>query len=157
MINRPTTLSDFIFKVISDLPRTIVILGVFFGSFGLWMEYSSRSATWDAAEVEVTVADVETELGENGRMYRPVFAFEESARQPVIYRGNTWVSPKPHEVGDVVTGFYNYETGEIVSLEMIERARYMGRILIVFGVVATLFGAFLLRWRKAKTPSKTLK
>ncbi|WP_054782999.1 DUF3592 domain-containing protein [Pseudovibrio denitrificans] len=157
MINQPTNIPNFFLKVIHDLPRTFVILGVLFGSLGLIMEYSSRSATWDAVEVEVTVIEVDTKLGESGRVYRPVFAYKEFDRQLAVYRGNTWISPKPHEVGDVVPGFYDYATGEIISLKMIEHVRIMGQILVVSGVIATLLGASLLGWRRYKAPPKILK
>lgn len=73
-------------------------------------------------------------------MYRPVLALETAQVPRAQYVGNHWVRPKPHEVGDVVSGRYDPESGEMRSDHMLKSSSWVGRILRIIGIIIGLQG-----------------
>jgi len=80
---------------------------------------------------------------EDGYRYRPVFALAAEEGQGPEYAGAIWVSPKPHQPGDIVAGGYVAETGEMRSDKMARDTLWIGRLAQAFGLLFLLQGILM--------------
>ena len=99
----------------------------------------------DVAEpVKLIVLQVDEKRDSEGkRSYRPVFGLVTDIRPRPEYAGPIWVSPKPHQAGDIVQGGYNPTTGEMQSTRMANRTFWMGRIAQAFGPLVLAQGILM--------------
>ncbi len=77
-------------------------------------------------------------------MYRPVFGLETDARPRPEYSGNTWMRFAPHQAGEIVSGRYDPDSGEMRSNRMMRRTSWSGRIAQLLGILSALQGLLML-------------
>ncbi|WP_147391906.1 hypothetical protein [Paracoccus onubensis] len=155
MFPLPTSFSDFLGQSLKTLPYLAVILGLLFFSTGAWQVNSSSSFSEVADKVEALVIKIDEKEGENSIVYRPTFEIAVAGGNPVRYSGNTWISPKPHDVGDVVSAGFDPETGVILSDAMLAQTQYMGRIFMTVGAATFVLGAGFFAWRRFSGRART--
>jgi hypothetical protein len=80
---------------------------------------------------------------DNGRTYRPVFGLVTDEHPRPEYAGSIWVSPKPHQNGDIVEGGYDPVTGEMRSNQMAKRTLWVGRVVQALGIFLLLQGLLM--------------
>lgn len=103
------------------------------------MVYSSTTFLRTSIEVEALVIAVEERRGDNGIVFRPTFKAETPNGDSVIYSGNTWASPKPHEAGETVTAHYDQATGVLRSGLLLKNFQSMGsKFMCIGGIFAVL-------------------
>ena len=97
-------------------------------------EFRSRSTP-----AQLVVVDVESKQDTDGyRSYRPIFALEGEKSPRQEYAGNTWTKVKPHEPGEIVSGRYDSENGEMRSDKMLGKTFWVARIAQIFGILVGL-------------------
>lgn len=149
MFSMPTSFSDFAIKCIRMLPYVAVFNGTIFFLIGCHVVWLASSFTSRAVEAELLVVLVESKRGDNGQVYRPTFEAITGDGEAARYAGNTWVSPKPHNQGDVVAGLVDWPTGEMRSVSMTEWSKSFGKIFAsIGGICFVLGGAYI--WRKRR-------
>ena len=75
--------------------------------------------------------------------YRPVFGLVTDERPRPEYSSSIWVSPKPHQPGDIVEGGYIPKTGEMRSTQMAKRTFWIGRIAQTIGLFLLAQGVLM--------------
>ena len=133
-----------------ELPFTVVkyqstgLLIWFIGAlfFGDSMHFTSHSEP-----ARLRVLDIQTRRGSDGyKMYRPVFALEAAKPPRQGYAGKIWSRQARHQAGEIVSGRYDPESGEMRSDKMVKITTRLGRIAQVLGILvgvqalAILFG-----------------
>lgn len=153
MFARPTSFSDFVIKCIRTLPYVAVFNGTIFFIFGMFVLSSATSFAARGIEAKLQVIAVESRRIDNGLVYRPIFETTTANGETRRYSGNTWVSPKPHNEGDVVAGLVDWSSGEMKSLSVIEWSKSFGKkFASIGGLCFVLGGAYI--WysrRRAKS------
>ena len=135
----PKSFSDFLVRSIKTLPYLAVTIGPLFFCIGLWMSYSAANFSANSIAVEALVVTVEERRGDNGMVYRTTFEAAHNGSR-IQYAGNTWVAPKPHEAGDIVTAYYDQASGIIRSDVILIQSRFMGGGFMRIGGVFALLG-----------------
>ena len=119
------------------------------------MLYSSTKFLQNSIEVEALVVAVEERRGDNGIVFRPTFKSKTPNGDSVLYAGNTWVAPKPHELGETVSARYDQATGVLRSDLLLRNYQSMGsRFMGIGGIFAVLGIGFFgrqLYLRQSKT------
>ncbi|MEP3297060.1 MAG: hypothetical protein ABJO27_11405 [Pseudoruegeria sp.] len=157
MFSLPTSFSDFVIKCIKTLPYAIAINGAIAFIIGMFMISSATSFTTRGIEAKLQVTAVESKRSDNGVVYRPIFETTTKDGETQRYTGNTWVSPKPHNEGDVVAGLVDWSSGEMKSLSMIEWSKSFGKTLAsIGGLCFVLGGAYIWYKRRKAESSNTL-
>lgn len=152
----PTSFSDFVIKCIRTLPYVAVINGTIFFIAGMFMISSATSFTVRGIEAKLQVIAVESKRNDNGLVYRPTFETTTADGETQRYSGNTWVSPKPHNEGDVVAGLVDWSSGEMKSLSMIEWSKSFGKTFAsIGGLCFVLGGAYIWQSRRRTKSSNT--
>ena len=154
MFNRPTSISDFLVKSLKTLPYVAVFNGIVFFLIGIYMVYSASSFTSRAEEASLTVVTVESRRGDNGLVYRPLFETIDKNGHTLRYSGNTWVSPKPHDEGEIVDGLVDWAGGEIRSVSMIASSRAFGGMFAKLGAICFVLGGMYIFWKR-RNPALT--
>lgn len=126
-----------------------LFFGLVFGAIGLWQMQANRDFLRTAYEIDVTVTAIDQRRNDDGITYRPRFAIEQGGQQ-IEFAGDLWVSPSPHEVGDVVPGWYDPQSGELRSEKMMRASRIMGWVFSAAGVGAILVGFVLRAYRRRR-------
>ena len=101
MFSMPTSFADFFVKCLKTLPYVAVINGLIFGTIGLYFVYSASAFSARSVVQEVSVVSVDSRRSDNGTVYRPLFKALQDDGTSVTYSGSAWVSPKPHNDGDI--------------------------------------------------------
>lgn len=150
MFSWPTSFSDFVIKCIRTLPYVAVINGTIFFIVGMFMISSATSFTARGIEATLRVTAVESKRNDNGLVYRPVFETTTANGETRRYSGNTWVSPKPHNEGDVVAGLVDWSSGEMKSLSMIEWSKSFGKTFASIGGLCFVLGSAYIWHRRRR-------
>jgi hypothetical protein len=145
---RPTSFSDFVVKSLKTLPYVAVFNGILFFFIGIYMVYSASSFTSRAEEASLTVVAVESRRGDNGLVYRPLFEAFDKDGNTLRYSGNTWVSPKPHDEGEIVDGLVDWVGSEIRSVSMIASSKTFGGMFARLGGVFFMLGGMYILWKR---------
>lgn len=140
MFSKPKSFSEFLARSIHTFPYLAVTIGPLFLCIGLWMVYSSTTFLRTSIEVEALVVAVEERRGDNGIVFRPTFKAETPNGDSFVYAGNTWVAPKPHEVGETVTAHYDQATGVLRSDPLLKNFQSMGRRFMCIGGIFAVLG-----------------
>ncbi len=151
MLSMPTSFSDFVIKCIRTVPYVAVLNGTIFFLFGSYMVWSAASFNSRATEAELLVVEVESKRSDNGQVYRPWFEATTTDGKKLRYSGNTWVSPKPHNQGDVVAGLVDWPTGEMRSISMTEWSKTFGKMFASIGGIIFLTGGAYICWKRKRT------
>lgn len=122
------------------MPRLAVVLGTFGFCVGFGLNYSSANFMKQAIEVEATVTEVEERRDDDGIFYRTTFEAITSNGENTTYVGNTWFSPKPHAVGEIVLAYLDPDTGVIRSGVTLGQTQSTGRFFMGLGGGFALFG-----------------
>lgn len=138
---------DFFKKSVRTLPYVAVFNGVLFLSFGSWMAYSASSFVQRSEKSEIYVLEVERRRSDDGFVFRPLFQAVDIDGRELRYSGKAWVSPKPHDQGEIVEGLVDWDSGEIRSVSMNDKMRSFGELFILVGGGSLIFGALII-WRK---------
>lgn len=147
MFSMPTSFSDFFVKSLKTVPYVAVFNGAIFSIIGVILIYSGSNFTTNSEKTQLHVLTVESRRGDNGIVYKPTFEALGSDGKSIQYSGNSWVSPKPHEEGDIVDGRVNWTTGEIRSTDMIISSASLGKTATLLGSIIFLLGTLYI-WRK---------
>ncbi|EBA13894.1 hypothetical protein RCCS2_08394 [Roseobacter sp. CCS2] len=147
MLSMPTSFADFYVKCLKMLPYIAVLNGMIFSIVGLYFIYSSSAFSARSVVEEVHVVSMESRRSDNGIVYRPLFKALQNDGTSITYSGSAWVSPKPHNDGDIVDGRVDWEAGEIRSVSMMKFYTSMGKVFSVLGGICFFIGALYL-WRK---------
>lgn len=143
--------TGFFSKLRWIIPYVFVFNGVIFILVGGIFAMSAVNFTSGGVAAELRVIAVDTRRSDNGFVYRPVFEAVRDSGQPLRFAGNLWVSPKPHNTGDVVPGIVNWDAGKMRSNAMLSTSKTLGTIFVGAGVVALVSGGgLLLRRRRRK-------
>ncbi|MEP2890939.1 hypothetical protein [Tateyamaria sp.] len=151
MFSMPTSFADFFLKCLKTLPYVAIINGVIFGTTGLYFIYSASAFSTRSVVQEVHVMSVESRRSDNGTVYRPLFKALQNDGTSITYSGSAWVSPKPHNDGDIVDGRVDWETGEIRSVSMMKFHTSMGKTISIMGGICFVLGAFYLWWKRTRS------
>lgn len=81
-------------------------------------------------------------------VYRPLFEAVDNDGNILRYAGKTWVSPKPHDDGEIVDGLVDWAGGEIRSVGMIEWSKAFGRSFAWFGGIFFVLGSIYILWKR---------
>lgn len=139
MFSKPKRFSEFLARSIHTFPYLAVTIGPLFFCIGIWMLFSSTTFMRTSIEVEALVVAVEERRGDNGIVFRPTFKAETPNGESVLYAGNTWIAPKPHEVGETVTARYDQATGVLRSDLLLRNSQSIGsRFICIGGFFAAL-------------------
>ena len=150
MFSWPTSFSDFAIKCIKTLPYVAVLNGTIFFIVGMFMISSATSFAGRGTEANLTVTKVESRRSDNGLVYRPVFETTSADGKTHSYSGNIWVSPKPHNEGDVVAGLIDWSSGEMKSLSMIEWSKSFGKTFASVGGLCFVLGGTYIWYRRRR-------
>lgn len=120
-----------------------LVVGTILLAVGGYFEFSERQFVANSVMVEATVIDVEKRRHNKEFSFRPVFEITRSDGSKHQYKGNRWVSPSPHQKGDVVPARYAEASGQIVSEALSSHSLYVGRILFAVGAVGLVLGVVL--------------
>lgn len=153
MFSWPTSFSDFVIQCIRTLPYVAVINGAIFFIVGMFMISSATSFTARGTEAKLQVTSVESKRSDNGIVYRPVFETTTADGKTQRYSGDTWVSPKPHNEGDVVAGLVDWSSGEMKSLSMIEWSKSFGKTFASIGGLCFVLGVAYIWHRRRRAES----
>lgn len=95
---------------------------------------------------QLIVLEVQSKRATGGAWsYRPVLALEAAASPRKEYVGkNWWLHFKPHQPGDVVSGRYDPDRGDMRSDKMLNRTIWSGRIAKLVGVLIALQAVLIL-------------
>ena len=131
------------------IPFIMVAVGAIFCTVGILFITSQRAfeARSDVAQLLVTA--VERKDTEEGTLFRPTFEATSDGDETLDFTGGTWVSPKPHNKGDVVDGRVDWAQGEIRSDAMMTTSKRLGIIFVALGgilmVVSLLVSGMTMR------------
>ncbi|MFG5381596.1 DUF3592 domain-containing protein [Yoonia sp. R2-816] len=121
-----------------------IFVGALFLLVGWLLTASSSRFLENSQPATLIVLQVDERRDTDGkRSYRPVFGLQTTDRPRPEYAGSTWFSPKPHQPGDIVSGRYDPQSGEMRSDQMMGRSRWMWRVLQVVGALAVLQGILM--------------
>ena len=110
---------------------------LFFGSSNNFMARSEPA--------ELRVVEMESQRDTDGDLrYRPIFELVDAAAGVAPYAGNIWTWPAPHEVGEIVPGRFDAETGQMRSDKMLQRGAWLGRIARYLAVFIALEGVAMI-------------
>lgn len=151
MFTMPRNFSDFFAKSLKTLPYVAVLNGVVSCIFGIFLIYSGREFTTNSVDATLRVITVESRTQKGHEVYKPTFEALGTDGKSIQYSGSVWVSPKPHEVGDIVEGRVNSTTGEMRSNSMIESSGSMGIWFAIFGAFWLIFGLVYFFRRRTRT------
>ena len=136
---KPKSFSELLDRSLHTFPYLAVTIGPLFFCIGVGMVYSSTTFLRTSIEVEALVIAVEERRGDNGIVFRPTFKAETPNGDSVIYSGNTWASPKPHEAGETVTAHYDQATDVLRSGLLLKNFQSMGsKFMCIGGIFAVL-------------------
>ena len=94
---------------------------------------------------DLIVLQLDTRRNSKGyTIYRPVFGLDTTARPRPEYSGNIWVRPAPHQAGEIVSGRYDSDSGEMRSNQMMGRTTWIARIAQILGILAAMQGILML-------------
>ena len=153
MISWPTSFSDFVIKCIKIIPYVVVLNGTIFFIAGMLMISSATTFAARGTEAILTVTTVESKRSDNGLVYRSVFEATTADGKKHRYSGNIWVSPKPHNKGDVVAGLVDWSSGEMRSLSMIESSKSFGKEFASVGGLCFVLGGAYIWYRRRRAES----
>lgn len=140
MLSKPKSFSELLDRSIHTFPYLAVTIGLLFFCIGVAMVYSSTTFLRTSIAVEALVIAVEERQGDNGIVFRPTFKAETPTGNSVLYSGNTWVSPKPHEAGETVRAHYDQATGVIRSGLLLRNFQSMGSQFMFIGGIFAMLG-----------------
>ncbi len=121
-----------------------LFVGALFLLVGWLLTASSSRFLENSQPATLIVLQVDERRDTDGkRSYRPVFGLHTTDRPRPEYARSTWFSPKPHQSGDIVSGRYDPQSGEMRSDQMMGRSRWMWRVLQVVGALAVLQGILM--------------
>lgn len=107
----------------------IWLVGTLF--FGSSIHFEGRSEP-----AQLRVVDIETRRDVDGqRQYRPVFALAGGRSTTQNHAGDEWYDIAPHQAGDLVSGRYDPQTGEMRSDQMQRTSLWLGRLAQIFGLL----------------------
>lgn len=93
---------------------------------------------------ELTVIAVESRMSNSGNeVYRPVFEAISPAGVRTTYSSKVSNSDASHQVGDVVQGYVNWNTGTMRSQNQIDFSFSMGGLMVALGGLSFLISAFI--------------
>lgn len=153
MFSRNAQKPGFLTKSYKTIPVLLICNGLIFCVFGLYMFYSATTFASRATQAELTVTKVESKQDDSGPVYRPTFETVNDKGEKLQYAGNSWISPKPHEEGEVVPGLVDSTSGIIKSQAMHEWRVNSGKKFALWGAIAALVGAIYLVWKKRQLAS----
>ncbi len=148
MFSWPESHSDFVALSLKTVPHVALINGILFFISGINQFYSASSFVSRAEQSSVTVVTVESRKADNGMVYRPLLEAIETNGRILRFSGNRWVSPKPHDEGEIVDGFVDWTEGETRSVSMIRSSKAFGGTFAgIGGISFALGGRYILRRR----------
>jgi len=150
MFSKPTSFYDLCVKSFKSLPYVSLGLGLFFGAIGLNSIYSAYSFKQNSVPQQLVVIAVDSRQTKDGTVYRPRFQAVGKDGKSLQYSGHTWISPKPHEAGDIVDGRVNWASGEIRSVGMINFGTSIGKMSLKAGGIAFLLGLIYFTLKKIR-------
>jgi len=139
--------SGFVAMALRTLPYVAVLNGASFAALGLYLSLSTSMFSFQSEATQVHLLVVESRKHDNKFVYRPLFETIQDDGTPITYSGSAWVSPKPHNEGDVVDGRVDWDTGEIRSVKMMQFYATMGKSLSTLGGICFVIGVLFL-WQK---------
>lgn len=140
---------SLIIKVIRLLPYVLIFNGTLFLLIGFYTIWSASSFISRAADVELLVVQVESKQSDDGQLYRPIFLATAPGGEVLRYMGDIWVSPKPHNQGDVVLGLVDWSSGEMKSVVMADWSKWFGTLFASLGgILLVVGGIFIWRMRR---------
>lgn len=101
------------------MPYVAAANGAVLITIGVLMIGSATIFMKRATPAELTVRAVYVQQTENGSVYRPEFEATRADGGTLRYDGGMWVRPKPHESGDIVQGFVDWDRETIRSSHML--------------------------------------
>ncbi len=140
MFSIPTKFSDFFARFSKWFPYFAVFNGVCFVIVGMFFIYSGNKFTDNSEGAQLRVVTVEIKRNSDGVFYKPLFEAIGSDGKTIQYLSNMWVSPRPHNEGDIVEGRVNWSTGEIRSVSMIKSHVSLGKTFALIGGIFFLLG-----------------
>ncbi|MEM9796788.1 MAG: hypothetical protein AAF919_09875 [Pseudomonadota bacterium] len=121
-----------------------LLVGALFALVGTVFVGSSQGFVKRSEPAQLIVLDMHDKRDpDGGIMYRPVFGLDTDMRPRPEYSGNIWMWPAPHETGDIVSGRYDAESGEMRSDRMIGRGSWIGRFGQILGGLVMLQGVLM--------------
>ncbi len=151
MFSMPTSFADFWERSKKTAPYIYTLGGALFISVGTFMYLSQERYIRSAVPVSLEVTDM-VEGSEGG--YAPEFVVLDGANEGRRYRGNTYINPPAHSIGDRVPGLINTDTGVIKSDRMIAQIKWMGSAAIVIGAISAIGGLGYGLYRRNRLKSK---
>ncbi|PTX54018.1 hypothetical protein C8N43_2823 [Litoreibacter ponti] len=135
---------EFITRAITVFKYLAIACFVWFAGalfFGDATHFRDRSQP-----AQLIVLEVQSKRSVGGAWsYRPVLALETAASPREEYVGkNWWLHFKPHQPGDVVSGRYDPDRGDMRSDKMLTRTIWSGRIAKLVGVLIALQAVLIL-------------
>ena len=144
-----TSFPSLIIKVIRLLPYVLIFNGTLFLLIGFYTIWSASSFISRATDVELLVVQIESKQSDDGQLYRPIFSATAPGGEVLRYLGNMWVSPKPHNQGDVVSGLVGWSSGEMKSVVMADWSKWFGTLFASLGgILFVVGGIFIWRMRR---------
>ena len=140
----------------------VLCLGLIFFGVGFYMAKSNNAFFKLAKPAKLTVIGIDKKLSSSGTsnsgsstitsLYRSVFSTKDINGETVTYKSNYWSSDRPNQIGDVVSGFYNEDSGKMMSDALIKSAKWLENLFKIIGSGTALVGLILLLWvRQLKT------
>ena len=121
------------------------IIGPVFVVVGLLISNTQNDFLKNSIRTTLLVTRVDSEVSSSGFssdksytetvMYRPVFELVYHENKGKTYGGDNWLNPSPHKKGDIVFGWYNKVTGEMVSQEMMQVESWLSWIFVGLGMI----------------------
>lgn len=117
-----------------------------------WLLNAKHTATWrGAVPAQLRVVRIQSTTVDFSTVYRPVFETQLNNGERIQSAPELWSYPSVHDVGDVVDGFYNPETGQLTSNKIRRKSLRFGRVfMIVGGVIGIIFGGLF--WSITQSP-----
>ena len=149
MFQFPSRFANFIIQSIKTIPHVAVIAGPILLTIGIGHWVYTNIFINNSIESKITVVAMDVKDGKRRPLYRPEFEVSDSGKR-MNFSGNHWVSPKPHEIGDVVDGRYDPSSGKIVSNIMLRREKYLSSLLTNMGAIFFVLGLGYFWWRRKR-------
>ena len=147
-----TSFPSLIINVIRLLPYVLIFNGMLFLLIGFYTIWSASSFISRAMKVELLVVQVESKQSDDGQLYRPIFSATTPGGEVLRYSGNMWVSPKPHNQGDVVAGLVDWSSGEMKSVVMADWSKRFGTLFASLGGILFVVGGIFIWRMRRKVP-----
>jgi hypothetical protein len=127
----------------------LMVIGVIFMLLPFVFAAEQRNFLASSVQVDAQVVGMEVDEREGKPIYRPIFEVR-TGDQSARHNGDGWVSPKPHEVGERVTGFLHNTRSTIRTEKMMAVFESIGQVFRTVGLFLSGAGMALFAIRRGR-------